>query len=99
MDGTPSEELIPVLYRIHHFVYDCYPYDANVLELSDNTIEIMKKAYRQLRIAEIYAHRVDYMMSGDDSEDTLQQRLQEDLEVFEKEFQSKDWAFLDDYDD
>ena len=32
------------------------------------------------------------MMSGDDGEDSLQERLNEDLEAFEKEFQAKDWA-------
>lgn len=100
MDGAPSDELIPVLYRIHHCVYDRYPYDADVLELSDRTIEIMKEAYRQLRMAEIYAHRVDYMMSSDDSEDTLQRELQEDLKALEDELQSKDWSqFEDDEDD
>ncbi len=30
------------------------------------TINVMKEAYRQIRIAEIYATRVDWMMSGND---------------------------------
>ena len=63
-----------------------------MLELADETIETMKEAYRQIRIAEIYATRMDWMMSGDDGEDSLQERLNEDLEAFEKEFQAKDWA-------
>lgn len=54
----------------------------------------MKDAYRQLRIAEIYAQRVDWMMSGDDSEETMQKRLQQELQAFEKEFQTKDWSAL-----
>ena len=63
-----------------------------MLELADETIETMKEAYKQIRIAEIYATRVDWVMSGDDGEDDLQERLSEDLEAFEKEFQTKDWA-------
>lgn len=64
----------------------------------DKTLETMKEAYRQLRIAEIYAHRIDWMISGDDSEETLQERLQEELQAFEKEFQTKDWnAVVMDY--
>lgn len=55
----------------------------------------MKEAYRQLRIAEIYAQRVDWMISGDDSEETFQERLQEELQAFEKEFQTKDWNAVD----
>ena len=95
MKGTKDNETIPVLFAIHHCVYDRYPYDADVLELEDTTLETMKEAYRQLRIAEIYAQRVDWMMSGDDSEETLQKRLQEELQAFEKEFQNKDWNALD----
>ena len=92
MVETPNEEHIPVLYTIHHCIYNHYPDDVDVLGLADETIETMKEAYRQIRIAEIYATRMDWMMSGDDGEDSLQERLNEDLEAFEKEFQAKDWA-------
>ena len=54
----------------------------------------MKEAYKQIRIAEIYATRIDWVMSGDDGEDDQHERLKEDLEAFEKEFQAKDWACL-----
>ena len=92
MSDTCDGERIPVLYSIHHCYYDRYLNDADVLELADKTIETMKEAYKQIRIAEIYATRVDWVMSGDDGEDDLQERLSEDLEAFEKEFQTKDWA-------
>ena len=72
MSGTSDGERIPVLYSIHHCYYDRYPDDADVLELSDETINVTKEAYRQIRIAEIYATRVDWMMSGDDSEEIWQ---------------------------
>lgn len=95
MNGTKEDETIPVLFAIHHCVYDRYPYDADVLELEDSTLETMKQAYRQLCIAEIYAHRIDWMMSGDDSEETLQKRLQKELQAFEAEFQAKDWSIIE----
>ena len=92
MSDTSDGEQIPVLYSIHHCYYDLYPYNADVLELSDETIYTMKEAYRQIRIAEIYTTRVDRMMSGDDSEESFRERIKEDLEEFEKEYVSKDWT-------
>lgn len=94
MMRTPAGEQIPVLYGIHHCVFDHYPYDMDVLELSDETIETMKEAYKNLRIAQIYAQRIDWMMSGDDGEETMQARLKDDLEEFEKEFREMDWSKL-----
>ena len=99
MSDVPDDEQIPVLYSIHHCYYDHYPYNANVLELSNETIDAMKEAYRQIRIAEIYATRVDWMMSGDDSEESFRERIKEDLEEFEKEYATKDWTFSDDNDE
>lgn len=94
MSDTSDTEQIPVLYLIHHCYYDCYPDEADVLELSDETINVMKEAYRQIRIAEIYATRVDWMMSGNDSEESFRERIKEDLAEFEREYASKDWTFL-----
>ena len=94
MSDTPDGEQIPVLYSIYHCCYDRYPDDADVLELSDETINAMKEAYRQIRIAEIYATRVDWMMSGDDSEESFRERIKGDLAEFEKEYAVKDWTFL-----
>ena len=99
MPDTPDCEQIPVLYSIHHCCYDRYPDEADVLELSDETINAMKEAYRQIRIAEIYATRVDWMMSGDDSEESFRERVKEDLAEFEKEYATKDWTYLDEDDE
>lgn len=95
MSDTPDGKQIPVLYSIHHCYYDRYPDYADVVELSSETINAMKEAYRQIRIAEIYATRVDWMMSGDDSEENFRERIKEDLAEFEKEYASKDWTYLD----
>ena len=99
MSDTSDGEQIPVLYSIHHCYYDRYPDEADVLELSVETIDAMTEAYRQIRIAEIYATRVDRMMSGDDSEESFRERIKEDLAEFEKEYASKDWTFLDEDDE
>lgn len=99
MSDTSDGERVPVLYSIHHCYYDCYPDDADVLELSGKTINAMKEAYRQIRIAEIYATRVDWMMGGDDSEESFRERVKEDLEEFEKEYATKDWTYLDEDDE
>lgn len=69
------------------------------MEQSEVTIDAKKEAYRQIRIAEIYAERVDWTMSGDDSEDCFRERIKEDLAEFEKEYASKDWTFLDEDDE
>ena len=99
MTGTSNDEQIPVLYSIRHCIYDHYQNDADVLELSDSTVETLKEAYKQIRIAEIYATRVDRMMSGDDGEDTFHERLKDELKAFEKEIKAKNWAELNDDED
>lgn len=92
MSDTEDSEPIPWLYTIHHCIYDHYPYDADVLELNDETIATMKQAYLQIRKAYVYAQRIDWMLSGDDGEDTMQTRLQEELDEVQQEFDNKDWA-------
>lgn len=52
----------------------------------------MKQAYLQLRKAYVYAQRVDWMLSGDDGEDTMQTRLKEELDAVQQEFDNKDWT-------
>lgn len=89
MNGTKDGERIPVLYAIHHCSYDHYPYDVDVLELEDKTLETMKEAYRQLRIAEIYAQRVDWMISGDDSEETTRNGFRKSFKLLKRNYRRK----------
>ena len=42
-------------------------------------IDMMREAVMALRIAYIYAQHVDWLLSGDDSEDSFLRRLDEDL--------------------
>ena len=46
---------------------------------SVNTLEEFKEAVRALKKARIYVHRIDWLLSGDDGEETFHERLKEDL--------------------
>jgi hypothetical protein len=48
-------------------------------EYSDATIAEFKRAVELLNQALIYAQRIDWLVSGDDGEDTFHARLAEDL--------------------
>ena len=60
--------------------------DYNTI-FSKETISMFCEAYIQLRKAEIFAHRIDWLLSCDDTEETFHQRLQEDLENLKKELE------------
>jgi len=49
---------------------------------SDDTIIEFKKGLVLLRTAAIYLQRIDWLVSGDDGEETFHHRLKEDLEKF-----------------
>ncbi len=49
---------------------------------SDETIDEFKKGLEALRVAYIYAQRIDWLLSYDDGEDTFHKRLKHDLENF-----------------
>lgn len=48
------------------------------------TIEEFKKALRLLRQAQAYAQRIDWLVSGDDGEDSFHTRLKSDLDKLAK---------------
>ena len=60
--------------------YKKYPEDLNHYLYPDEVIEKFKEAVAMLRKAEIYAHRIDWLLSGDDGEESFIKRLKEDLE-------------------
>lgn len=47
---------------------------------SKETITEFKKAVHILKQAEIYAQRIDWLLSGDDGEENFHKRLKDDLE-------------------
>jgi hypothetical protein len=51
---------------------------------SPETIEEFKIGVEYLRKAAVYAQRIDWLVSGDDGEDTFHNRLQKDLKKIEE---------------
>lgn len=51
----------------------------NVSELSKETIKEFKRAIKYLKKSAVYAQRIDWLLSGDDSEESFHKRLKEDL--------------------
>lgn len=50
------------------------------LEIEDpEIVEEFKKGLKILKTAAIYAHRIDWLLSGDDGEESFKERLKEDL--------------------
>ena len=68
-----------------------YDEDGNVYEdckyhywYEDKTIERLKEAVKVLRQAEVYAQRIDWLLSGDDGEESFHRRLEEELKKLEE---------------
>lgn len=57
------------------------------------TIAIMKRAVYVLRMAFIYAQRIDWMLSGDDGEESLVERLKEELYQLRTKYPSGRFTF------
>lgn len=47
------------------------------------TIDEFKKALKALRVAQVYAQRIDWLVSCDDGEDSFHRRLKKDLEALQ----------------
>jgi hypothetical protein len=59
--------------------YKKYPEDLFHYKYPDEVIEKMKEAVKALHIAQEYAQRVDWLLSGDDGEESFLSRLDENL--------------------
>jgi|688.fasta_scaffold2668857_2 hypothetical protein len=59
--------------------------DTSEFPFSPAVIQKMTEALRQLGISFVYAQRIDFLVSGDDDEETFEKRLKEDLEILEDE--------------
>ena len=77
-----TEELKDESWRNSEW-YDIYPEDLYHHEYQPEVIERFKEAVKALRIAEIYAQRVDWLLSGDDGEDNFLKRLEQELKEVE----------------
>jgi hypothetical protein len=65
--------------------YDKYPEDLYHYKYPDEVIQKFKEGLRIIRLAEIYAHRIDWLISGDDGEETFLKRLEGDINRLEED--------------
>jgi hypothetical protein len=63
--------------------YEKYPEDLNHYKYSDEVIKQFKSASTMVKIAQIYIHRIDWLLSGDDGEEIFLERIDEDLKKLE----------------
>lgn len=76
------------LLEVQEFIYEYYKnkngeqvwYD----DYSKETLDEFRKGLDILNKAYIYAQRIDWLLSGDDREESFHKRLKEDLEEYEK---------------
>lgn len=59
--------------------------DPKMYEYPPEVIEEFKKGYEIMRLAEIYAQRIDWLLSGDDGEESFIKRLKSDKDLLEHE--------------
>jgi hypothetical protein len=64
--------------------YKKYPEDLFHYKYPDEVIEKMKEGIEVLKRAQIYAHRIDWLLSGDDGEESFLRRLEEELNELNK---------------
>lgn len=62
-------------------------------DYNQETIEKFKEGYKKLKEAYIYAQRIDWLLSGDDGEETFHKRLKEDLDELEANFKNEKWLY------
>ena len=65
--------------------YNKYPEDRYHYEYPPEAIEQFKKAADAVRIAQVYMQRMDWLLSGDDGEESFLIRIDEDLKKLQDE--------------
>lgn len=60
--------------------YEKYPEEKFYHKYPDEVIEEFKKGIELIAKAQTYMHRIDWLLSGDDGEETFIRRLKEDLD-------------------
>ena len=78
-----KEELKEESWRDNDW-YEKYPEDKFHYKYPDDIIDEFKKAVYYLKIAQIYTQRIDWLVSGDDGEDSFRRRLEEELSKIKK---------------
>ena len=64
--------------------YEKYPEDKFHTEYPEEVIEEFKKGLEVIKQAQIYIQRLDWLLSGDDGEESFLRRLKDDLTNLKK---------------
>ena len=59
--------------------YEKYPEELNHCKYDDEVLVQFKKASDAVKIAQVYIQRMDWLLSGDDGEESFLRRIDEDL--------------------
>lgn len=59
--------------------YEKYPEDKFHYKYPEEVIEEFKKGAEIIKLAQIYMHRIDWLLSGDDGEESFLTRLKKEL--------------------
>ena len=89
----PRKEIESEWYGYCQNCYDDCIVTKNYPDYDPQTIAIMKRAVYVMRLAYIYAQRIDWLLSGDDGEDDLQERLKEELAELRSKYPSGKFTF------
>ena len=73
--------------------YERFPEELYHYKYPDNVIEKFKEAVDILKKAEIYAQRIDWLLSGDDGEESFFTRLEEDLKQIENKMYTEEEVY------
>ena len=68
--------------------YEKYPEDLYHYRYPDNVVEKFKEGIRILRESQVYAQRIDWLVSGDDGVESFLSRLNDDLEKAKKDLEN-----------
>lgn len=71
-DRWIEDEEKDYIRKHHHTIPNPYGY-------TEETLSEFRKAVEILKQAEVYAQRIDWLLSGDDGEESFHERLKEDL--------------------
>ena len=77
MSGKPIPRQRWEYWQMEHFKE--HPEDAVNYAYPESTLRRMEEAVYALRRASIYAQRTDYLLSGDDDEESFEERLKKEL--------------------
>ena len=93
MRESPKDNPIPRVFCLSHKVFDGKMLDPDALNISDESIEIMKTAYVTFRKADIYKRCLkEFWLKHFDKEYSLSQAIQREMDKLADELKEKSWS-------